>query len=170
MTRSAQSLGAPTGKAESAYAWLRLLTAMLLGTIGGVGMWSFVVQLPVVQADFGVARADASLPYTMGMLGFAVGAVAFGRLVDRLGIIAPLVLSTLLLGFAYIGSAFSANIWQLAIVHGCIGLGSSATFAPLIADISHWFTRRRGLAVSICATGSYLAGTFWPPIVNQFVA
>jgi MFS family permease len=170
MTRSAQSLGAPTGKAESAYAWLRLLTAMLLGTIGGVGMWSFVVQLPVVQADFGVARADATLPYTMGMLGFAVGAVAFGRLVDRLGIIAPLVLSTLLLGFAYIGSAFSANIWQLAIVHGCIGLGSSATFAPLIADISHWFTRRRGLAVSICATGSYLAGTFWPPIVNQFVA
>ena len=170
MTRSAQSLGAPTGKAESAYAWLRLLTAMLLGTIGGVGMWSFVVQLPVVQADFGVARADASLPYTMGMLGFAVGAVAFGRLVDRLGVVAPLVLSTLLLGFAYIGSAFSANIWQLAIVHGCIGLGSSATFAPLIADISHWFTRRRGLAVSICATGSYLAGTFWPPIVNQFVA
>jgi MFS family permease len=170
MTRSAQSLGAPTSKAESAYAWLRLLTAMLLGTIGGVGMWSFVVELPVVQADFGVARADASLPYTMGMLGFAVGAVAFGRLVDRLGVAAPLVLSTLLLGFAYIGSAFSTNIWQLAIVHGCIGLGSSATFAPLIADISHWFTRRRGLAVSICATGSYLAGTFWPPIVNQFVA
>jgi len=170
MTRSAQSLGAPTGKAESAYAWLRLLTAMLLGTIGGVGMWSFVVELPVVQADFGVARADASLPYTMGMLGFAVGAVAFGRLVDRLGVAAPLVLSTLLLGFAYIGSAFSTNIWQLAIVHGCIGLGSSATFAPLIADISHWFTRRRGLAVSICATGSYLAGTLWPPIVNDFVA
>jgi MFS family permease len=170
MTRSAQSLGAPTSKAESAYAWLRLLTAMLLGTIGGVGMWSFVVELPVVQADFGVDRADASLPYTMGMLGFAVGAVAFGRLVDRLGVAAPLVLSTLLLGFAYIGSAFSTNIWQLALVHGCIGLGSSATFAPLIADISHWFTRRRGLAVSICATGSYLAGTFWPPIVNQFVA
>ncbi len=170
MTRSAQSLGAPTGKAESAYAWIRLLTAMLLGTIGGVGMWSFVVQLPVVQADLGIARADASLPYTTGMLGFAVGTVAIGRLVDRFGVIAPLVLSTLLLAVAYIGSAFAANIWQLAIAHGCIGLGSSATFAPLIADISHWFARRRGLAVSICATGSYLAGTLWPPIVNQFVA
>ncbi|HXE68614.1 MAG TPA: MFS transporter [Hyphomicrobiaceae bacterium] len=170
MTRSAQSVGAPTGTVESAYAWLRLLTAMLLGTIGGVGMWSFVVQLPVVQADLGIARADASLPYTTGMLGFAAGAVAIGRLVDRFGVIAPLVLSTLLLCVAYIGSAFAANIWQLAIAHGCIGLGSSATFAPLIADISHWFARRRGLAVSICATGSYLAGTLWPPIVNQFVA
>jgi MFS family permease len=170
MSRSAQSLGAPTGKAESAYAWLRLLTAMLLGTIGGVGMWSFVVQLPVVQAELGIARADASLPYTSAMLGFAVGAVGIGRLVDRFGVIAPLVLSTLLLGVAYIGSAFADNIWQLAIAHGCIGLGSSGTFAPLIADISHWFARRRGLAVSICATGSYLAGTLWPPIVNDFVA
>src|SRR4029453_6371811 len=139
MTRSAQSLGAPTGKAESPYAWLRLLTAMLLGTIGGVGMWSFVVQLPVVQADLGIARADASLPYTTGMLGFAVGAVAIGRLVDRFGVIAPLVLSTLLLAVAYIGSAFAANIWQLAIAHSCIGLASSGTFSPLIADISHWF-------------------------------
>ena len=170
MTRSAQSLGAPTGKAESAYAWLRLLTAMLLGTIGGVGMWSFVVELPVVQADLGLARGEASLPYTTGMLGFALGAVAIGRLVDRFGVIAPLVLSTLLLGFAYIGSAFADNIWQLALAHGCIGLGSSGTFAPLIADISHWFKRRRGLAVSICATGSYLAGTLWPPVVNHFVA
>ena len=38
-------------------------------------------------------------------------------------------------------------------------LGSSATFGPLLADISHWFERRRGLAVSIVACGNYLAGT-----------
>jgi MFS family permease len=170
MMPSAQSLGTPSGKTESAYAWLRLLAAMLLGTIGGVGMWSFVVELPIVQADLGIARAEASLPYTIAMLGFAAGAVAFGRLVDRFGVIGPLVVSTLLLCLAYIASAFAADIWQLAIVHGAIGFGSSATFAPLIADISHWFARRRGLAVSICATGSYLAGTLWPPIVNQFVA
>jgi len=170
MTTPAQSLGAPSGKTESAYAWVRLLAAMLLGTLGGVGMWSFVVELPVVQADLGIARGEASLPYTVAMLGFAAGAVIIGRLVDRFGIIAPLVLSTLLLGGAYISSAFVANIWQLAIAHGAIGFGSSATFAPLIADISHWFTRRRGLAVSICATGSYLAGSFWPSVVTSFMA
>jgi MFS family permease len=170
MSRSAQSLGAPTGRADSAYAWLRLLVAVLLGTIGGVGMWSFVVELPIVQADLGVARADASMPYTTGMLGFAIGTVAIGRLVDRHGVIAPLVLCTLLLGLGYIASSIAANIWQLAIAHAVIGFGSSATFAPLIADISHWFERRRGLAVSICATGSYLAGTLWPPLVNTFVA
>jgi MFS family permease len=170
MTMSAQSLRAPVGRVDSAYAWVRLFVAVLLGTIGGVGMWSFVVELPTVEADLGVVRADASLPYTVGMLGFAFGTVVIGRQLDRLGVVAPLVLGTLLIGFAYIGSAFATNIWQLTIAHGIIGFGSSATFAPLIADISHWFQRRRGVAVSICATGSYLAGTLWPPVVNHFVA
>ena len=61
----------PSGEAESTYAWARLAAALLLSTIGGVGMWSVIVALPAVQAEFGVARSDATLPYTMTMLGFA---------------------------------------------------------------------------------------------------
>ena len=57
---------------DSTYAWIRLFVALVLGTIGSVGMWSYVVALPPVQAEFGVARADASLPYTLAMIGFGV--------------------------------------------------------------------------------------------------
>jgi hypothetical protein len=64
--------------AESAYAWTRLFAALLLSTIGGVGMWSVIVALPAVQAEFGVARSDASLPYTMTMIGVGVGGVPDG--------------------------------------------------------------------------------------------
>ena len=60
MQRAAGQAGSPT---DSAAAWLRLAVAVVLSTIGGVGMWSVVVALPAVQAEFGVARADASLPY-----------------------------------------------------------------------------------------------------------
>ena len=60
---------------DSLYAWTRLAVALLISTIGGVGMWSVVVVLPVVQAEFGVARADATLPYTMTMIGFGIGGV-----------------------------------------------------------------------------------------------
>ena len=65
----------------------------------------------------------------------------------------------------------AGSIWLFAIVHGVlIGfLGSSATFAPLIADTSLWFVRRRGIAVAVCASGNYLAGTIWPPIVQHFI-
>src|SRR5438477_227046 len=71
------------GLADSPYAWCRLTVALLLSTIGGVGMWSVVVALPSVQAEFGVARGDASLPYALTMIGFGVSSILMGRLADR---------------------------------------------------------------------------------------
>ena len=81
---------AVTGRYEpdGSYAWWRLLASLALGTIGGIGMWSAVVVLPPIQAEFGVDRGGASLPYTATFIGFAVGGVLLGRLADRLGIMA----------------------------------------------------------------------------------
>jgi MFS family permease len=167
MAVTVQSSNIRTGEAESAYAWLRLIGCLLIGTIGSVGMWSVVVTLPAVQAEFGVARADASLPYTLAMVGFALGAVAIGRAVDRFGMVTPLIAASLTLGFGFIVSAFSPNLMFFALANLAIGVGSSASFAPLIADISHWFTRRRGIAVAICASGNYLGGAIWPRVVER---
>ncbi len=156
---------------ESAYAWRRLATALAISTVGGVGMWSFVVALPAIQADFAVDRAEAALPYTLAMLGFGGGGVLMGRLADRYGIAVPMTIGSLALGLGYIAAGLSASLWQVALAHGfLIGFGCSATFGPLMADISHWFMRRRGIAVTICAAGNYLAGTLWPPVVQHAIA
>ncbi len=156
---------------DSPYAWRRLAVAVLLSTIGGVGMWSVVVALPAMQADFGVDRAAASLPYTLTMFGFAGGGVLLGQLADRFGVTVPVIISTIMLGAGYIAVGHSDTLWQVAIAHGLlIGVGTSATFAPLMADISHWFVRRRGIAVAVAASGNYLAGTIWPPVVQHFIA
>ncbi|HWE22120.1 MAG TPA: MFS transporter [Hyphomicrobiaceae bacterium] len=168
MHGSAQDI-AGRGEAESAYAWLRLATSLVIGTIGSVGMWAVVVTLPAVQAEFDVARADASLPYTLAMTGFGLGTVVLGRQVDRLGIVLPVVGATLTLGLAFIVSAAAPSLMTFAAANLLIGAGSSVTFAPLIADISHWFTRRRAIAVAICASGNYLGGAAWPPIVQRLV-
>ncbi len=163
--------GAEPDPTESTAAWLRLTAAVVLSTIGGVGMWSVVVALPAIQTEFGVDRAAASMPYTLTMLGFAAGGVVMGRLADRFGITVPIIVSTLALGAGYIAVGNAATLWQVAIAHGLlIGFGCSATFGPLMADISHWFTRRRGIAVAIAAAGNYLAGTIWPPVVQHFIA
>jgi MFS family permease len=74
---------AEPGGTDSTYAWVRLGISMLISTIGGVGFWSGVVVLPVVQADFGVDRAAASLPYTLTMIGLGAGGVLMGKLSDR---------------------------------------------------------------------------------------
>lgn len=166
-----QTTLAPNDAPESGYAWMRLCVTVLIGTIGGVGMWSFVVALPAVQADFGVTRADATLPYTFTMLGFAFGGVLMGRVSDRYGIVAPIAIAAVALGLGYVAAGFAPTLWLVALAHGLLigAFGTAATFGPLMADISQWFTRRRGLAVGIAAAGNYLAGAFWPSVVRHFI-
>jgi MFS family permease len=155
---------------ESAYAWTRLCAALLLSAIGGVGMWSVIVALPAVQAEFNVARSAASLPYTMTMICFGFGGILMGRLSDRFGIIVPVVGGAISLGIGYAVAGQATSLWQFILAQGLlVGVASSVAFAPLIADTSLWFTRHRGMAVSIIASGSYLAGTVWPPVVQHFI-
>ena len=162
--------GMSHGEVESTYAWVRLGVTLLLSTVGGVGMWAVVVALPAVQADFGVARADASLPYTLTMLAFGAAGIVMGRLSDRYGIMIPVALGAILLGAGYLLAAAAPSLTYYALAQGVlVGAGSSATFAPLLAHTSLWFVRRRGIAVAIFASGNYLAGTVWPPIVEHFI-
>src|SRR5690606_10891484 len=156
---------------ETPYAWMRLVVSLLLMTLGGSGMYSVTVVLPQIQAEFGISRSDASLPYTLTMLGFGVGGILMGRLSDRFGVVVPLVVGTLGLGTGFIWAGSASSLWQFNLAQGLlIGLlGTAASFAPLVADTSQWFTRRRGIALAICMSGNYLAGTVWPPILQLFI-
>jgi MFS family permease len=151
-------------------AWTRLAVAVLIATLGGVGMWSVPVSLPAVQAEFGVARAAASLPFTLTMIGFAFGGIVLGRLADWRGVTLPLIIGATALACGYVAAGFAPNLPAFALAQGAlIGFGSAASFGPLMADISHWFERRRGIAVAICAAGNYVAGTVWPPTLQHFI-
>ena len=131
---------------------MRLAVAVLIGSLGSVGMWSVVVALPVVQNEFAASRGTASLAFTMVMLGFGSGGVLTGKITDRYGIVVAIGLGIGILGLGYIGAGLSGSIWQFILVHFFIGLSSSATFGPLMAEASHWFDRYRGLAVTIAAS------------------
>jgi MFS family permease len=155
---------------ESRYAWARLVASLALMTLGGAGMYAVAVALPPVQAEFVATRSEASLPYTLTMVGFGFGGILMGRLADRFGVMVPVLIGAAALGLGFIAAGAAQNLVQYAIAQGLlIGfLGSSATFVPLVADASHWFTRRRGIAVAICASGNYLAGAVWPPVLQHY--
>ena len=140
-------------------------------TIGACGMYIVPVVLPAVQAEFGVARADAVMPYSLLMIGFGIGGLLMGRLADRYGVMVPLLIASVGLGTGFALAASSENLTAFMLSHGVfVGLlGSAAMFAPLIADTSLWWTRRRGIAVGICASGNYLGGALWPPVIQHYV-
>ena len=154
---------------DSPYAGRRLIVTLLLLTLGSSSMYVVSVVLPAVQQEFSVSRADAALPYTLMMLGFGLGGVGMGRLADRFGVQAPLMLGSAGVTAGFIAAAFAPNLLLFALAHGILLglLGSSATFAPLLADTALWWNRRRGIAVAVCASGNYLAGAVWPPLAQQ---
>jgi MFS family permease len=156
---------------DSRASWARLLVALLLMTIGAAGMYVIVVVLPAVQSEFGIDRAKASLPYTLTMVGFGIGGILMGRLGDKFGVALPLVGASVSMGLGFVVAANANSFWVFAFAQGVlIGLlGSSATFAPLMTDISFWFNKKRGIAVAICASGNYLGGAVWPAIVQPIV-
>ena len=155
----------------SRYAVARLMLTLAIMTIGASGMYVVPVMLPAVQAEFAIARADASTPYSMLMIGFGVGGLLMGRLADRFGVMVPLLIGAVSLGIGMVVAGNAHDIWTFNLAHGVlIGLfGCSATFSPLLADTSLWFVKRRGIAVAVCASGNYLGGAVWPPVVQHFV-
>ncbi len=158
--------------ADSRYSWFRLGISLLLATLGGIGLWAPVIALPIVQQEFGVDRAGASIPYTLTMIGFGIGGVLMGRVADRFGIFVPLFIGTILLGIGFIAAAESTGYWWfIAAQAGLIGLlGVATTFGPLVADVSLWFQKQRGIAVAIVASGNYLAGAIWSLLLTPAIA
>ena len=155
---------------DSVEAWARLVVVLILSVLVGVGMWSVVVILPAIQADLGLSRASASLPYVFTMIGYGVGGVIFGKMADLKGIYPTAVVGVVLLVLGYALSSFSSGIFFLSVMHGLlIGIGTSSTFAPLIAHVSQWFESRKGAAVGVIASGQYLSGAIWPTLLDSFV-
>ena len=151
---------------DSRYSWTRLGITLAIAVLGNVGMWSIIVIMPAVQAEFATARADASLPYTLTMIGFALGNLAIGRAVDRFGVTVALIGSALTMAAGFGLAAVSHSVVMLSAMQFIVGFGTAVGFGPLIADISHWFYRRRGIAVAIAASGNYLSGAIWPLLLS----
>lgn len=155
---------------DSGYSWRRLALSLALSIVGNVGMWAVILVLPAMQADFGLERAQSTLPYTLTMAGFALGNGLIGRAVDRFGITTALIGAALLQAFGFLIAATMPGFATVTILHILVGFGAAACFAPLIADVSLWFLKRRGIAVALIASGNYLSGALWPLLLAGTIA
>ena len=165
---SRYSMRADPSLIDSRFAAWRLAAALIAATLGNAPMYVLPVVLPEVQRDFGIGRGDAALAYTMMMIGLGAGGYLCGRWADRWGMAWVLALGGVGTLAGYLLAAAAPGLVVFALAHcvllGFLGMGSS--FAPLIADTGLWWQRRRGVAVAVVASGNFLAGTIWPPVVQ----
>ena len=151
---------------DSFYAWFRLLITLIIGSSLNIGMWAIVIALPDIQSDLDYNRAEVSSLVAFTMLGFALGNFLLGRLVDLYGISFTLTLSALIAFGGFFVSSITNSFTVLGVCHIMIGLGTAAGFGPLMSDISFWFSKNRGIAVSEAASGNYLSGIVWPFLIR----
>ena len=151
---------------DSPYSWFRLAITLLVSTIGSVGVWAIIIVLPLVQDDLGIDRSEASLLYALTMIGFAAGNLIIGRLVDRFGFFSSLLLAAAFTSIGFLGASYAQSVEILTIWQILLGFGAAIGFGPLMADISHWFQKRRGIAVAVAASGNYLSGAIWPMVLK----
>ena len=153
------------------YPLLRLFASLIIMTIGATGMYAVILSLKPILVEFESSRAAASLPYAFTMIGYGLGGILMGKISDRFGVFWPVLFAGFMLSAGFAIASIADNLLQLCIIQAVmIGLlGSGATFAPLVADTSHWFTHRRGIAVGIVISGNYLAGAIWPPIIQDMI-
>ena len=151
---------------DSPYSWFRLAITLLVSTIGSVGIWAIIIVLPLVQDDLGIDRSAASLLYTLSMIGFAAGNLIIGRLVDKFGFFSSLLLATVCTSIGFLGASYAQSVEILTVWQILLGFGAAIGFGPLMADISHWFQKRRGIALAVAASGNYLSGAIWPIVLK----
>lgn len=166
-TVSAPSPGPVT---DSAYAWRRLAWSVLIGIVSNASLWTSVALMPALQAEFGLGRTEAAYPYIAIMLGFLVGSPALGRWTDRAGITPVLIGAALLSSLGYLLGGWTEHFGLFLVTQLLVGIGTAVGFAPLAADLSHWFRRHRGLAMAIVSSSGYLSGIVWSAVIARVLS
>jgi MFS family permease len=154
---------------DSQQAWFRLAIIFAMSVIGTAGMWSVVIILPNIQNEFTLDRAASTYPYVATMFGYGFGNVIIGRMLDKIGIKKPIIFALSLLVTSYVLSFFAKNVFWLSTIQFFLGFSAAAFFGPMMADISNYFYRRKGLAVSLVASGQHLCGAIWPFVIKDFI-
>jgi MFS family permease len=134
-------------------------------------LWINAVGLKAIAADLGGSRSAPALANSLAWFGSSVGGLAMGRLAERYGIRWTVLFG----GVSVCIGLFISTLgepWQLYVGHGIFMglLGNAGLNAPLYVYVSRWFDRRRGSALALISSGSYLAGTVWPPLFERAIA
>src|SRR5471030_1357858 len=164
-------LHSPSSSVESKASWLVASVALFIMLMAFGAAWITAVALKDIAAEVGGTRSIPALAAALAWLGSGIGGIMMGRIADKVGTRWTVICGSLMIGVGLSISTLGPP-WPLWIGHGLfigvIGLGGIN--APMYIYVSRWFDKRRGSALALISSGSYLAGAIWPPVFERAIA
>lgn len=159
------------GAAEPKQPWLIAGIATLVLTFCFGAPWITTVALTEIASETGGVRSVPSLAVALAWFGSGFGGIAMGWAAERVGVRWTVAFGAMMIGLGLVLSTLGPG-WPMNLGHGFfVGLfGLAGINAPLFVYVSKLFERRRGSALALISSGSYLAGAIWPPIFAHSIA
>ncbi|MFT5486513.1 MAG: MFS family permease [Paracoccaceae bacterium] len=143
-----------------------LAASLTLIFVGSGSLFLIAVTLKDLSSEFGWPREVPSLAFSLQFIGGGLGGILMGYLLDRVGAVVLPLIAACAIATGSVLTTFVDEQWQLFAIYFILFgfLGQGSLYAPLMANISRWYDRRRGMVVGIVASGQSLSGIVWPPI------
>ena len=154
---------------ETKSSWVVASVALVILALSFGAPWITIVALKLIAAESGGLRSV--LASALAWIGYGAGGIVMGAVAERIGVRWTVMFGALMIAAGLALSTGGAT-WQLylgqALLMGFFGIGGMN--APFYVYVSRWFDRRRGSALALISSGSYMAGAIWPPIFERVIA
>jgi MFS family permease len=153
------------------FGWRMVVLASITGAMTGPGQTIGVsVFIDHFIEDLGISRSEVSTAYLIGTLGAALVLPSIGRRIDHIGVRKAMMAIAFAFGLALVGMAGVTGLVALAVGFFAIRLfgQGSLSLASTLA-VTHWFERKRGLALGITATATSILMSLVPVLLNVVI-
>src|SRR5438874_5491540 len=163
-----QTIGVPS--VETPASWTVAAVVLVILALSFGAPWITIVALKLIAAETGGLRSVPALASALAWVGYGAGGIVMGAIAERIGVRWTVMFGALMIALGLALSTGGAT-WQLylgqALLMGFFGIGGMN--APFYVYVSRWFDRRRGSALALISSGTYVAGAIWPPIFQRTI-
>ena len=155
------------------YGWWVILISTIGNTVnfGAIIVFTFGLFILPLQEEFGWSRTEIILAYSFSALLYAPVQPLVGKLIDRFSARKVILPSVVFLGLLLMSMYFlTPNLWHFYLIYIAMGLLGAGTAPPAyIKVISHWFDRKRGLALGLAMSGFGLGASLLPYLTHSLI-
>jgi MFS family permease len=152
--------------------WIVVVAATGLSIgYGPVIIYTFGVFFKPVSEEFQWTRAETSMALSLSLVAMVLAMPVIGRLVDRYGARRVILPAAIVFGASLISfSVSSLGRWHFYFVYLVLGLiGAGTAPVPYNSVLSHWFDKKRGLALGLATIGIGLSTVVMPSLAYVLI-